>query len=138
MYIDGVKQVEVNGLRLSGNANVNIDKFLFSTFYGGADPSWSPSKTTYVYYDNFSVHRGLKVTGEQGTMCEIFLEGVYDPVKAACCDNSCGSCGGTIGCADLDGGESSCCVEAIEAAGVSCESAPYGPCIFESSYAADQ
>ena len=129
LYIDGVKQVEVNGLHLSGNANVNIDKFLFSTFYGGHDPSWSPSKTTYVYYDNFTVHRGLKVTGKHGTTCEIFLMGVYHPVRAVCCDNSCGSCGG-IGCAGLNGGESSCCVSAIEAANNSCESASYGPCVF--------
>ena len=32
LYIDGEKLVEVNDLRLSGNANVDIDKFMFSTF----------------------------------------------------------------------------------------------------------
>eukprot|EP00581_Thalassiosira_minuscula_P007140 CAMPEP_0183703852 /NCGR_PEP_ID=MMETSP0737-20130205/1425_1 /TAXON_ID=385413 /ORGANISM="Thalassiosira miniscula, Strain CCMP1093" /LENGTH=330 /DNA_ID=CAMNT_0025930651 /DNA_START=173 /DNA_END=1163 /DNA_ORIENTATION=+ len=75
LYINGEKLVDVDGLRLSGNADVDIDKFKFSTFYGGSDETWSPSKTTYIYYDNFTVQRGLRVTGEQGTNAKFFLAG---------------------------------------------------------------
>ena len=60
LYIDGVKQAERTGLNLTGNMDEVIDKFLFSTFYGGSDSSWSPSKTTYIYYDNFEVVSGKK------------------------------------------------------------------------------
>eukprot|EP00984_Skeletonema_dohrnii_P028281 scaffold18198_cov134-Skeletonema_dohrnii-CCMP3373.AAC.8 len=130
LFIDGRKLVEANGLRLSGNPNVNIDKFLFSTFYGGADPSWSPSKTTYVYYDNFTVSRGRKVTGEQGTECEIFLNGIYHPGREVCCASSCGSCGGS-GCGSLPGGGSQCCTGAVKNSGPSCDTALSAPCLFQ-------
>jgi hypothetical protein len=35
-----------------------INTLYFSNFYGGSDPSWSPSKTTYIRYDNFAVYAG--------------------------------------------------------------------------------
>jgi hypothetical protein len=52
LFIDGVRQVEANNLRLTGNSAVQIDQFQLNTFYGGSDRSWSPSKTTYIYFDN--------------------------------------------------------------------------------------
>mmetsp|Transcript_8696 Transcript_8696/g.12916 ORF Transcript_8696/g.12916 Transcript_8696/m.12916 type:complete len:323 (-) Transcript_8696:458-1426(-) len=129
LFIDGKKLVEANGLRLSGTANVNIDTFMFATFYGGADSSWSPSKTTFVYYDNFTVSRGMKVTGERGTECEMFLNGIYHPGSEICCASSCGSCGGS-GCADLPGGDSQCCTGAISNSGASCDMSFNAACVF--------
>jgi len=61
LYIDGVKLVEANGLRLKGtnDAGVDIDKFLFSTFYSGEEPDWAPEKTNYIYFDNVTVKKGI-------------------------------------------------------------------------------
>lgn len=59
LYIDETKQAEANGLNLTGNLNKKIEYFLYSSFYGGNDPSWSPSKTTIAFYDNFEVNEGL-------------------------------------------------------------------------------
>jgi len=129
LYINGEKLVDVDGLRLSGNADVDIDKFKFSTFYGGSDETWSPSKTTYIYYDNFTVQRGLRVTGEQGTECEIFLGGIYNPSREVCCANACGSCGGS-GCGGLPGGGSQCCTGTISTSGEVCDSSSSSPCYF--------
>lgn len=84
LYIDGEKVVQVKGLRLSGETKVDIDQFLFNTFYGGGSSDYSPSKTNYIYYDNFSVHRGRIVTGEQGTECELYSGGIYDPRRRVC------------------------------------------------------
>lgn len=32
-----------------------VDALYFSTFYGGNDPSWAPSRTTYIRFDDFKV-----------------------------------------------------------------------------------
>ena len=42
-------------LRKRGTEASKISHFFFSTFYGGADPTWAPSKTTTIRYDNFRV-----------------------------------------------------------------------------------
>mmetsp|Transcript_38959 Transcript_38959/g.81507 ORF Transcript_38959/g.81507 Transcript_38959/m.81507 type:complete len:320 (-) Transcript_38959:215-1174(-) len=129
LYIDGEKLVEVSDLRLSGNANVIIDTFKFSTFYGGSSPSWAPSKTTYAYWDNFAVNKGLRVTGKKGTECEIFLGGIYSPTKDVCCDNLCGSCGGK-GCGGLPGGSRRCCTGSIVRSDIMCDAVANAPCKF--------
>eukprot|EP00565_Helicotheca_tamesis_P005063 CAMPEP_0185726972 /NCGR_PEP_ID=MMETSP1171-20130828/2787_1 /TAXON_ID=374046 /ORGANISM="Helicotheca tamensis, Strain CCMP826" /LENGTH=319 /DNA_ID=CAMNT_0028395423 /DNA_START=73 /DNA_END=1032 /DNA_ORIENTATION=+ len=128
LYIDGEKLVEVNGLELSGDSLVQIDKFMFSTFYGGSSQSWSPSKKTYIYYDNFNVYKSLRVTGSKATDCEIFRGGIYDPSKEVCCANSCGSCGGS-GCGSLPGGGSQCCTGPIIGDNNLCDNVD-APCMF--------
>ncbi|MDX1472798.1 MAG: cellulose binding domain-containing protein [Reinekea sp.] len=62
---DGKVELKVDGQVVSRAENINlrgafdsatkINNFFFSTFYGGADPSWAPSKTTYIRYDNIKV-----------------------------------------------------------------------------------
>ncbi|MFP4661544.1 MAG: polysaccharide lyase [Halanaerobiales bacterium] len=37
------------------NRNWQIDCFLFSTFYGGNDPSWAPEKDNYIRFDDFKI-----------------------------------------------------------------------------------
>ncbi|MEP2651773.1 MAG: polysaccharide lyase [Paraglaciecola sp.] len=59
LFINGNKLIERNNLNFAGNMKSKIDYFLYNSFYGGNDPSWSPSTDTFVYYDNFKVSRGL-------------------------------------------------------------------------------
>lgn len=55
-WIDGQLKVDRNNIRFrSSNNAFSIDSFMFSTFYGGNDASWSPSKTTYIRFDNFKI-----------------------------------------------------------------------------------
>ncbi|ACY14264.1 polysaccharide lyase [Haliangium ochraceum] len=131
LYIDGVELVDVRNLNLSGNSSVAIDQFMFSTFYGGNDPSWSPSQKTYVYYDNFTVYPGERIGGADATTCEVYESGIYDAPSAVCCADSCGSCGGS-GCSGLPGGSSSCCTGSISNGGDGCfQDGVSAPCWFE-------
>ena len=57
LFVDGQLVSSHNGLRMR---TVNTDAssiryFYFSTFYGGSDPSWAPSRTNYIQFDNFRV-----------------------------------------------------------------------------------
>lgn len=62
---DGEVTLVVDGMDVSRNQNVRlrssiadaseITRFFFSTFYGGADPSWAPTQTTTIRYDDFRV-----------------------------------------------------------------------------------
>jgi hypothetical protein len=112
LYIDGIKRAEATNLRLTGDNTVQIDKFLFSTFYGGNNGDWAPNHTNYIEFDNFSVMSGLIVTGGQGKECEINKAGVYSFKDKTCCSKGCGSCGGT-GCSILPGGSTSCRASSI-------------------------
>ena len=58
LYIDGEKIIEINSLKLTGNMNSKIDYFMYNSFYGGNDQSWSPTKETFIYFDNFQVKAG--------------------------------------------------------------------------------
>jgi len=103
---------------------------MFNTFYGGADESWSPSQSTYSYFDNFTVHRGKKISGEKAKKCEIFNEGVYHSFLESCCADFCGACGG-VGCSGLAGGAEQCCVSKVSANGLSCfQEGVSAPCNF--------
>jgi hypothetical protein len=126
LFVDGVREVRANNLRLTGSRAVQIDQFLFNTFYGGGDSSWSPSKTTYAYFDNFVVMPGKIVTGEQGKTCELNKAGIYNFGTKLCCAKTCQSCGG-IGCGSLPGGASRCCGRAIVD---TCSSGAAAPCKF--------
>jgi len=131
LYINGIRYVRYDELRLTGNMDVLIDSFMFSSFYGGGDTTWSPSKDTYVYYDNFQVHPAKRISGEKGKQCEIFMNGIARSLstKTYCCKKSCGSCGGS-GCSQLDGGASACCTGAINGAGTQCSAVSSAPCLY--------
>ncbi|HLT90504.1 MAG TPA: hypothetical protein VKZ85_06130 [Woeseiaceae bacterium] len=130
LYINGEPIVDVRHLNLSGSRLVQIDKFAFHTFYGGDDPSWSPSKNTYIYFDNFTVMPGKFVTGERGTTCEIFREGIYNLYTASCCAQSCGACGGPP-CGGLPGGAAQCCTSQVSTNGRYCDlNGDSAPCSF--------
>jgi hypothetical protein len=130
LYINGVLMVDKQGLRLTANMGVQIDKFLVSTFYGGDDHTWSPDNTTYAYFDNFTVQPGFKVDGNQGRTCEIFEEGVYNWSTDVCCAEPCDACGGS-GCGSLPGGANNCCTGTILSSGRLCTQLGLAaPCYF--------
>merc|ERR1719446_849091 len=55
LFVDGVSRAIATGLQWRKDAKANIDTFGLSTFYGGSNPSWSPTKTTHAQFDNFVV-----------------------------------------------------------------------------------
>ena len=130
LYLNGTKVAERRDLNLVADMSTYIDGFAFSTFYGGSDSSWSPSTTTFVYYDNFNVRPGL-ITGDlTDTQCEIFNQGIYHVYSKSCCANSCGSCGGT-GCGALPGGAQACCTGAVAQSAKLCTASDtHAPCRF--------
>ncbi len=64
LYVDGRMISQAKALRISGRSNIHIDTFMLSTFYGGNDSGWSPSKTTSALFDNFIVQSGKKIIGK--------------------------------------------------------------------------
>lgn len=130
LFIDGDQLVDVRHLNLTGNNLFQIDKFAFHTFHGGDDPSWSPSKNTYIYFDNFTVKPGWNITGKLGTTCEIFREGIYNVYTGTCCAKSCGACGGAA-CGSLPGGANACCTSRVATNGRYCDqNGDFAPCSF--------
>lgn len=68
LYLDGRKIASHQNVQLrdAGGSKTEITNFLFSTFFGGSDESWAPSKTVYARFDNFAVYPGLRVRGKPG------------------------------------------------------------------------
>ena len=54
-WFDGVKVLSSNAMLYRKSPEIGINLFYFSTFYGGADPSWAPATDQYMYYDNFRI-----------------------------------------------------------------------------------
>lgn len=54
-WLDGEKVLSSNTMLYRKTADIGINLFYFSTFYGGADPSWAPSSDQYIYFDNFRI-----------------------------------------------------------------------------------
>ena len=54
-WFDGVKVLSSTNMLYRKTADIGINLFYFSTFYGGADPSWAPGSDQYMYYDNFRI-----------------------------------------------------------------------------------
>jgi len=54
-WLDGELSLEVDTLRLVDFADQKIDWFYISTFHGGSDISWAPSKDVYVRFDDFRI-----------------------------------------------------------------------------------
>jgi len=54
-WYDGELSLEQTDIRFRDIADLKIDRFYFSTFFGGSDGSWAPSRDVYVYFDDFEV-----------------------------------------------------------------------------------
>lgn len=55
VWIDGKQKLLKKGLRWRKSTSYSADRFLYSSFYGGNDSTWAPSKTTYARFDTFKV-----------------------------------------------------------------------------------
>lgn len=55
LSIDGNELSRLEKLQLTGAKDVLIDTFMFSTFHGGSNSTWSPSKRVFAEFDNFVV-----------------------------------------------------------------------------------
>ncbi len=54
-WLNGDKALEVTNLRFRDMPGIKIDKMYFSTFFGGSNASWAPSKQVDADYDNFVI-----------------------------------------------------------------------------------
>lgn len=54
-WFDGEPALERRGLRFRDAAAFTIDQLFFSTFFGGNDASWAPTKDEHVDFDGFVV-----------------------------------------------------------------------------------
>ena len=54
-WIDGELSLERDDFLFRHIDTLKIDLFYISTFFGGSDPSWAPSRDTYITYDDFLV-----------------------------------------------------------------------------------
>jgi len=55
VWIDRVRALRLTRLELSGTERGQIDTFLFSTFFGGNDPSWAPSESGVAWFDDIRI-----------------------------------------------------------------------------------
>lgn len=85
---NGFARLFVNGKLIAEKSNIRwravegestkITKFHFTTFHGGGDWSYAPSKTVYARFDNFAVYPGEKI--RQGTPTDPPLTSIPTPV----------------------------------------------------------
>jgi hypothetical protein len=54
-WLDGEKVLSLDNLRYRKTQDIGINLFYFSTFYGGNDPSWAPSRDQIIMFDNFRI-----------------------------------------------------------------------------------
>ena len=55
VWVDGTRTFSEEGMRYRTVADLRIDGIFFSTFYGGADPSWAPSTDQHADFAGFAV-----------------------------------------------------------------------------------
>jgi len=68
LYINGKSIASANNIKFRGENgdHTKITRFFFSTFFGGNNSTWSPSKTVYSRFDNFAVYPGLRIRSAPG------------------------------------------------------------------------
>ena len=52
---DGTLALDRTNIRFRDVSSFAIDGFYFSTFFGGSDATWAPTKDEYVYFDDFVI-----------------------------------------------------------------------------------
>jgi hypothetical protein len=55
VWVDGEQVFSDDGMEYRTVADLRIDGIFFSTFYGGADPSWAPSEDQHADFAGFAV-----------------------------------------------------------------------------------
>lgn len=89
--------------------------------------------TTYASNNTICLSRRVlfDTADDDGPECSNGLAGYSE--GEICCEESCGMCGGA-GCKNFPGGKDSCCMGAIEDAGVMCADSGAAPCIMEGEH----
>ena len=54
-WLNGELALRETGLRFRDTPALKIDKFYFSTFFGGQGYRWAPTKDEYILFDNFII-----------------------------------------------------------------------------------
>lgn len=54
-WFDGEQVVDLDDLRFRDVDSFAIDRFYISTFFGGGDATWAPTKDEYITFDDFIV-----------------------------------------------------------------------------------
>jgi hypothetical protein len=58
LWLDNSMILKRTNIPFRGEDSATIDHVYFSSFYGGNEASWAPSKTTYIRFDNFTLYKG--------------------------------------------------------------------------------
>jgi hypothetical protein len=56
VWVDDLEALNIDTLRFRAVDTVKIDKFYFSTFYGGSSPDWAPLTDQHIYFDEFEIY----------------------------------------------------------------------------------
>lgn len=59
IWVDDVLAADITGIKYIADGKAGqygIDRFCFSTFYGGGSSSWAPTKDTHIYFKNISIY----------------------------------------------------------------------------------
>lgn len=62
-WFDGRLALDRRNVRFRNISSFSINWLMFSTFFGGADPTWAPPKNEYVYFDNLIVAKSRITAG---------------------------------------------------------------------------
>ncbi len=62
-WLDGKKVLSEEKFLFRKTADIGVNLFYFSTFYGGNDASWAPSEDQHVFFDNFRIATNSEVAG---------------------------------------------------------------------------
>jgi hypothetical protein len=55
VWVNGSEALLKTDLRFRNDKTVKVDKFYFSTFYGGSNETWAPPKDNYIFFDDFII-----------------------------------------------------------------------------------
>lgn len=55
VWVDGTEVFQEKGMRYRSVDDLHVEGIFFSTFYGGADPSWAPSADQHADFAGFAV-----------------------------------------------------------------------------------
>lgn len=59
-WLDGKPVLDKRDLRFRNGNNLQIERFLFAVFFGGADPAWAPRRDMLIYLDDFTLSPGKR------------------------------------------------------------------------------
>lgn len=70
VWVDYQEALFIDTLRFRAIDTVKIDKFYFSTFYGGSTPDWAPLSDQYIYYDEFRIYTEVSGISQKKQMSQ--------------------------------------------------------------------